>query len=112
MFNIENVIADIKAEIKSKSAEGLKEGMEVIKDEAIKLSDERIYNTPLPSKYAKRTGEYRRSFNTGGNGTSYYLENTCNHAVYVEYKHKKFIVQDAVLQNTEKIYEKIEKQFK
>ena len=112
MFNIESVLADVKANVLTACDKGLEEGMEIIKEEAIKLSDERIYLTPLPSKYAKRTGEYRRSFKTGGANLNYYIENNCNHAIYVEYKHKKFIVQDAVLHNIDKITKKIEGQFK
>lgn len=108
-FNIDEVVDGIGDIIKDKLEAGLDDAMEVIKEEAVKLSDERIYNTPLPSKYAKRTGLYRRSFQV--NKVDKYtreLENTTDYGVYVEYKHGYMIATDAVFNNKQKIIDEIE----
>lgn len=108
-FNIEAVVDNLSADIKRKLETGLDSAMEQIKEEAIKLSDERIYNTPLPSKYAKRTGLYRKSFRV--NKIERYareLENTTTYGVYVEYKHGYMIATDAVFNNKRKIIDEIQ----
>lgn len=109
-FNIEALVSNLEVDLKRKLETGLDNAMEQIKEEAIKLSDERIYNTPLPSKYAKRTGLYRKSFRV--NKIERYareLENTTPYGVYVEYKHGYMIATDAVFNNKQKLIEEIQR---
>ena len=112
-FNIESVVANLESDLKRKLEIGLDSAMEIVKEEAIKLSDERIYNTPLPSKYAKRTGLYRRSFKVNKiERYSRELENTTSYGVYVEYKHGYMIATDAVFNNKAKLIAEIEQHLK
>ena len=106
-YGIEEMVADLKISLESSMKLGLKEGMDIVKEEAIKLSDDRIYNTPLP-KGGKRTGNYRKAFTVNGEGFSYELTNMMHYAVWVEYKHQKLILNDAVYNNINKVVEKIE----
>ena len=107
-FGIEDIIADLEIELTEGARKGFKEGMELIKEEAVKLSDERIYNTPLPSKYAKRTGNYRKSMELIEEGDTISLSNAMDYAIWVEYKHQKMILNDAVYNNVDKVREAIQ----
>lgn len=112
-FNIENTLAEIQKNLLKQIDEGMENGMEKLKEEAIKLSDDRIYNKPLPSKYAKRTGLYRKSFKISKLDTcKYEISNTTDYGIYVEYKHNYLILNDAVFNNIDKMENEILKVIK
>ena len=106
-FNIEAVIEELGTNITGKAREGFKKGMEKVKEEAVKLAEDRIYNTPLPSKYARRTGNYRKSMELIEEGDTISLSNGMHYAVYVEYKHQKMILNDAVYNNIDRVHKAI-----
>lgn len=107
-YNIENVLPKLQQDLKQDLNAKLGNGMGKLKEAAVELSDARIYSQPLPSKYAKRTGLYKRSFKITRLGDcEYELSNTTSYGVYVEYKHNYMIMNDAVFNNLDKLKEEL-----
>lgn len=107
-YNIENVLPNLQTALVQDLNAKMGNGMGKLKQAAINLSNDRIYNQPLPSKYAKRTGLYKKSFKIERLDTcKYELSNTTSYGVYVEYKHNYMIMNDAVFNNLNLLKEEL-----
>lgn len=112
MYNIEVVVDKIEKNILLGAETGLKNGMEVLKEECIKMSDIKIYNTPPRGNYI-RTGNYRKSFKYNKlERYKYEMTNIIYYAIYVEYKHHYLVLNDGVFNNVNKVVEEVEKGIK